>query len=299
MRGDWQIARWLFARVPGADGRRRHNPLPLISRWKIFDNLRRSLVAPSVLLWLAAAWAFVPGSLVWWTLFVVVTLAFPVYAHFAAGVWPRARGIPWTTHLRGVWGDARKNTAQFLVVLTGLAHHAYLNADAVVRTLYRTLVSRRRLLEWVTAAQAEQGRARNLTDMLRFMWPGVAVALAFAALVAALRPTALVVAAPFLLAWVCAPYVMHRLSRRAGAGPQRLTAADTLYARLASRRTWRFFEEFVGAEDNWLPPDNFQEDPRPVIAHRTSPTNIGLLLLGERRRARPRLRGDARTRRAA
>ena len=279
VRGDWQIASRLFARVPGADGRSMRNPLPIISRWKIFDNMRRSLVAPSVLVWLAFVWALVPGRPAWWTLFIVVTLAFPVYANFAAGVSRRARGIPWATHLRGVWGDVRKNTAQFLVVLTSIAHQAYLNADAAARTLYRTLVSRRRLLEWVTAAQAEQGRARNLADMLRFMWPGVAVAFGTAALVAALRPSALVVAAPFLLAWVCAPYIMHLLSRRAEAGPRELSAADARVARLVARRTWRFFEEFVSAEDNWLPPDNFQEDPKPVVAHRTSPTNVGLFLL--------------------
>jgi cyclic beta-1,2-glucan synthetase len=279
VRGDWQIARWLFARVPGADGRSVRNPLPLISRWKIFDNMRRSLVAPSMLLWLAFVWAFVPGRPAWWTLFIIVTLGFPIYANFTAGVSRRARAVAWTSHLRGVWGDAKKNTAQFLVVITGLGHQAYLNADAVVRTLYRTLVSRRRLLEWMTAAQAEQGRARNLADMLRFMWPGVLIAFAAAALVAAVRPSALVVAAPFLLAWACSPYFMHLLSRRAGTGPQKLSVADTRVARLAARRTWRFFEEFVGTEDNWLPPDNFQEDPKPVVAHRTSPTNIGLLLL--------------------
>jgi cyclic beta-1,2-glucan synthetase len=279
VRGDWQIARWLLSRVPGADGRRGRSPLPLIARWKIFDNMRRSMFAPAVLLWLVAVWTFVPGSPAWWTLFVVVTLAFPVYANFAAGFSQRARGIPWATHLRGTGGDARKNTAQLLVVITVLAHQAYLNVDAVVRTLYRTLVSRRRLLEWVTAAQAEQGRARTFADMLRFMWPGVALALEVSALVYTLRPSAFVVGAPFLLAWAFSPYVMHRLSRRAGAGPHKLSAAEARDARLLARRTWRFFEEFVGAEDNWLPPDNFQEDPKPVVAHRTSPTNVGLLLL--------------------
>jgi cyclic beta-1,2-glucan synthetase len=279
VRGDWQIARWLFARAPGPDGRGLPNPLPLISRWKIFDNMRRSLVPPSLLVWLAAVWTFVPGSPAWWMLFVVVALAFPVYMNLGAGVLKRARGIPWSSRLRAAWGDARKNTAQSLVVLMGIAHQAYLNADAVARTLYRTLVARRRLLEWTTAAQAEQGRARNLAGMFRFMWPGVALALAVAALVAALRPSALVTAAPFLVAWACAPFVMHLLSRRAGAGPQVLSAADARDARLAARRTWRFFETFVTAEDNWLPPDNFQEDPKPVVAHRTSPTNVGLLLL--------------------
>ena len=94
-----------------------------------------------------------------------------------------------------------------------------------------------------------------------------------------LRPAALMDASPFLIAWVASPFIAYWVSRRA-VGPKRELAGDELrLARLVARRTWRFFESFVGPEENWLPPDNFQEDPAPVVAHRTSPTNIGLLLL--------------------
>ncbi|MBA2502218.1 MAG: hypothetical protein H0V27_04975 [Pyrinomonadaceae bacterium] len=280
VRGDWQIARWLFPRVPGADGRTLPNLLPLISRWKIFDNLRRSLVAPGVLLWLASVWTFVPGSPLWWTLLLVGALAFPIYAHLTTNLLTHLRGATWASHFWGVWADARTNTVQLLLALVCLAHQAYLKTDAIARTLYRLLISRRRLLEWVTAAQAERGSAQTLTAMLRFIWPSQVIALSVALLVLFARPRALVVAAPFLVAWALTPVVMHRVSRRrAGGRTERLTAIEAQELRLITRRTWRYFEVFVGAEDNWLPPDNFQEDPKPVVAHRTSPTNIGLLLL--------------------
>ena len=279
VRGDWQIAPWLLPRVPGEGGRRLRNPLPLISRWKILDNLRRSLVAPGVLLWLVSVWTLVPGSPLWWTLFVVLALAFPVYAHLATNMMAHPRGVPWTSHVRGLWSDARTNTARLLLALTCVAHQAYLKTDAVARTLYRRLVSRRRLLEWVTATQAEQRSARDFAAMLRFMWPAEPVALAALAAILVARPEALPVAAPLVLAWALSPLVMHRMSRRPAAERKQIDPAQAREARLIARRTWRFFETFVGAEDNWLPPDNFQEDPQPVVAHRTSPTNTGLLLL--------------------
>ncbi|MDQ3586014.1 MAG: hypothetical protein M3407_09610 [Acidobacteriota bacterium] len=279
VRGDWQIAPWLFSRVPGDDGRQLRNSLPLIARWKIFDNLRRSLLAPGILVWLVAVWTFMPGSPLWWTLFAIITLAFPVYAHLTTNMLTHPRGVRWTSHFREIWSEASANTAQVLFAITGIAHQAYLKTDAIARSLYRKLISHRRLLEWIAAAQAEQGSAHSLAAMLRFMWPAVLIALVVGLLVVFTRPEALVVAAPFLLAWALSPLVMHWASRRLVVERQQLDDMQQQEARLVARRTWRFFEEFVSAEDNWLPPDNFQEDPLPVVAHRTSPTNTGLLLL--------------------
>ena len=133
-RGDWQIARWLFPTVPDGSGRRVRNPLPLISRWKILDNLRRSLVAPSMFLWLLAAWTIFPGSALLWSLFVVLTIAFPVYLHVTTSLLIHPRGIPWTSHFWSVWGDIRTNTAQVALSVMLLPHQAYLMADAIVRT---------------------------------------------------------------------------------------------------------------------------------------------------------------------
>jgi len=278
-RGDWQIARWMFPTVPDAQRRDVRNRLPLVGRWKIFDNLRRSLVAPSIVLWLAFAWTFLPGSPLLWSLFVLLTLAFPVYAHVTTSLLLHPRGIPWTSHFWSVWGDTRTSTAQVALTLSLLAHQAYLMCDAVARTLYRKLVSKRRLLEWTTAAQAEAGSAPTLASAFRFMWPVGLMLVAVGVLVFALRPGALPAAAPFLLAWAASPFVAYWVSRRMEAGREELSAADEQEARLIARRTWRFFETFVTQEDQWLPPDNFQEDPKPVVAHRTSPTNVGLLLI--------------------
>jgi cyclic beta-1,2-glucan synthetase len=278
-RGDWQIARWMFPRVPDAHGRTVRNELPLVARWKIFDNLRRSLVAPSVVLWLVFAWAVLPGAPQLWTLFVLLALAFPIYAHVTTSLLLHPRGIPWTSHFWSVWGDVRTNTAQMALTLALLAHQAYLMCDAVVRTLYRKLISHRHLLEWTTAAQAEEGSEDSLAAVFRFMWPTWPVAVACGAFVLALRPGALPVAAPFLAAWAASPLIAYWVSRRGAAEREELDPAGEQEARLIARRTWRFFEAYVGQEDQWLPPDNFQEDPQPAVAHRTSPTNIGLLLL--------------------
>ncbi|MBA3713248.1 MAG: hypothetical protein H0W76_12500 [Pyrinomonadaceae bacterium] len=279
-RGDWQIARWLLPRVPNAHGHTVRNKLPLIARWKIFDNLRRSLVAPGVVLWLAAAWTVWPGSPAWWTLFIVLTLAFPIYAHVTTSLLLHPRGIPWTSHFWSVWGDVGTNTAQIAQTVAFLPHQAYLMLDAVARTLYRKWISHRHLLEWMTAAQTERVSAGNVRSLAHFMWPSVAIAAVITILVIGLHPAALPFAAPFLAAWLLSPLVAFWASQPGSAHQQpALTARDVGGVRLVVRRTWRFFEEFVGAEDHWLPPDNFQEDPHPVIAHRTSPTNIGLLLL--------------------
>jgi cyclic beta-1,2-glucan synthetase len=278
-RGDWQLARWLMPTVRDAHRQRVRNQLPLIARWKIFDNLRRSLVAPMVLLWLVAAWTILPGSSLIWTSFALLVLAFPVYAHVTTSLLIHPRGIPWTSHFWSVWGDVRTNTAQVAVTITFLAHQSYLMTDAIARTVYRKLISHKHLLEWVTAAQAESASKHDRKAYLRFMWPAELLAAITLALILWLKPEALPVAAPFLTAWVLSPIIAHWLSRHVDVEEQVLTERFARESRRVARRIWRFFETFAGQEDNWLPPDNFQEDPQPVIAHRTSPTNIGLHLL--------------------
>ncbi|PYS51900.1 MAG: hypothetical protein DMF68_02890 [Acidobacteria bacterium] len=278
-RGDWQIARWIMPRVRDAEGRRVRNQLPLIARWKIFDNLRRSLAAPALVLWLIASWTILPGSPLIWTLFALLILAFPVYAHVTTSLLIHPRGVPWTSHFWSVWGDVRTNTLQVALTITFLPHQAYLMVDAIARTVYRKLISHKRLLEWVTAAQAEKTSKHDRKAYLRLMWSAEVISLLTLALIFLLRMQALAFAPIFLLAWILSPLIAHWVSRHKAVEVETLSAKDSQRARLAARRTWRFFETFAGEEDNWLPPDNFQEDPKPVVAHRTSPTNIGLLLL--------------------
>ncbi|MEP6743651.1 MAG: glucoamylase family protein [bacterium] len=278
-RGDWQILRWLFLSVPDAERPKRRNTLPLISRWKIFDNLRRSLVAPSLLLWLIACWTIFPGSGVIWSLFVLVTIAFPVYLHVTTSLLIHPRGIPWTSHFWSVWGDVRTNTAQVALSLVLLPHQAYLMTDAILRTIYRKLISRKKLLEWVTAADAERTARNDLGSMFRFMWPAELLTILAVALALIVHPAAFPLAGVLGIAWISSPLIAWWVSKPRPRERKLLSAEDVKLARTVARRTWRFFETFVGPEDNWLPADNFQEDPTPVIAHRTSPTNIGLLLL--------------------
>ena len=278
-RGDWQIAGWLRGSVRDGYGNRRPNTISAISRWKILDNLRRSLLAPGITLLMIAAWTILPGSALWWTLFVLLVLAFPVYSHVTTGLLIHPRGIPWTSHFWSVWGDMRTNTAQIALEIVFLAHQAYLMVDAIVRTAHRKFISHRHLLEWVTAARAEKSSPHDTAAFLRFMWPAEVIAFVALFSVAMVRQHSLPFVLPFVAAWVLSPVIAFYVSRRRTEGAPEFAAKDMRAGRIVARRTWRFFETFVGDEDHWLPPDNFQEDPRPVIAHRTSPTNIGLLLL--------------------
>ena len=279
VRGDWQIARWIFPWVRNASGGPTRNYLPLISRWKILDNLRRSLVPVSIFLWLMAVWTVIPGSPLLWTLFIVIALVFPVYAHLTTNLMTHPKGVPWSRHFRGLWADVSTNTVQALLLVVCIAHRAYLDTDAIIRTLYRQFISRKNLLEWTTAAQTEKENTHGPGSFLRFMWAAMFLAFALFSLVAWFRPESLPVAIPFLSAWFLSPFITYLISRKIRSQDRKLTAGESREARLIARRTWRFFETFVGPEDNWLPPDNYQEDPAPKVEHRTSPTNIGMFLL--------------------
>jgi cyclic beta-1,2-glucan synthetase len=278
-RGDWQIIRWLLPTVPNAEQRKVRNVLPLMARWKILDNLRRSLVSPSLFLWIVASCALFPGSSLLWSLFVFLVIAFPVYLHVTTGLLMHPRGIPWTSHFWSLWGDFRTNSAQIALSFVFLAHQAWLMCDAIVRALYRQVISRRNLLEWVSAAEAEKSVRNEVGSFVRFMLPALVLTLIALGLTMRLKPAGLPVMGTLFVVWMLSPFIAYFVSRPRAAERKLLSADDSAFVRLIARRIWRFFETFVGAEDNWLPPDNYQEDPAPIVAHRTSPTNIGLLLL--------------------
>ncbi|PWT93836.1 MAG: hypothetical protein C5B55_03765, partial [Blastocatellia bacterium] len=277
-RGDWQLLRWLLPTIPDSNRRSVRNHLPLIARWKIFDNLRRSLVAPTVFLWMLASCTIFPGSALRWNLLVLLTIAFPVYLHATTGLLSHPRGVHWSSHFWTIWGDLGTNTAQVALAFIVLPHQAYLMSDAIVRTLYR-LVSRKRLLQWVSAAETERSAKQDLGTAVGFLLPAEILTLLALVLTLQVKPGALIVLAGPAILWFLSPLMAYVLSKPQSPKRKLLDANDVEFARAVARRTWRFFETFVGTEDNWLPPDNFQEDPEPVIAHRTSPTNIGLLFL--------------------
>ena len=277
-RGDWQLLPWLLGRRDRA--RSRGGGVPLIGRWKMLDNLRRSVSAPAGLLALFVGWMLPWPASLWWTGMIVLSIATPALLPVLAAVIPRSRGVELRSHFRALRGDAGLACLQVALLLCFLPHQSWLMTDAIVRTLYRMAISRRHLLEWVTAAQIQQRTRPGLRAIYAHMGGGIALAMLFACGVALLALPGWPLAVPLVLLWLAAPAIARRISLSpAVAGRVALGAADRAALRLVARRTWRYFESFVGAADHHLPPDNFQEDPRPVTAHRTSPTNIGLYLL--------------------
>jgi cyclic beta-1,2-glucan synthetase len=285
-RGDWQLLPWLLPRVPSAHGRRR-NPLTAVGRWKVFDNLRRSLLPPALLLLLAAGWWLLPGSAWVWTLAALLVPAFPLLTQLAALLrgWSIRRS--WMPYWRGSWGDLRDTLARVLFNIAVLPHQAFLMTDAIVRTLTRLLLTRRRLLEWETAWDTERRLGCDFRSFLRVMWFAPAVSIVLGALVfrSSLipQPSSLIpswwAALPLLLAWFVSPAMAWLVSQPARPADKPLTPDERRALRRIACRTWSFFERFVGPEDNWLPPDNFQELSGKGVAHRTSPSNEGLFLL--------------------
>ena len=244
------------------------------------DNLRRTMSAPLSLATLVAAWTLPSVSTGPWTAFVLASMIVPAALPVLAGLLPRRQGISKRSHLRAVGSDVALAAAQVGFDVTLLAHQAWLMVDAIVRTLARLYVTRRNLLEWKTAAQAKAGHDLDLPRFFWHMTGGVAIAAATAVLVLSVKPGAIWIAAPFVILWLLSPLVARWVSLPPPeSAAEQLSAADVGALRLTARRTWRYFETFVGPEDNGLPPDNYQDDPRPVVAHRTSPTNIGMYLL--------------------
>ncbi len=279
-RGDWQLLPWILGRgdaAPAAPGRR---ALTLISLWKMLDNLRRTLSALATIVALLVGWLLPATAGLLWTGYIVLMIALPAFLPVIAGLLPAHSGITWRSHWHAVREDISLALLRTGFVVTFLAHQAWWTTDAICRTLYRLFLSHRDLLQWVTAAQDSQAATQGIRGAYRRMSGGVACALIAAALVADVRPGMWRLAAPFLALWLASPALAVWLSLPpAIAGRLSPGDPDRNTLRLIARRTWRYFEEFVTAEDNALPPDNFQQDPRAVLAHRTSPTNIGLYLL--------------------
>ena len=279
IRGDWQIAQWLLPRVPGPGGNRIANPLSALSQWKILDNLRRSLVAPALLLMMLGGWLFFPGFGILGVLIVLGIAVLPGLLSALVDLFRKPADLPLVMHVSSVCGACLKQLCQAAVCLAFLPHDAYVSMDAVVRTLFRLLVTHRRLLEWRTSNEAEGAPPAGLGGFVAMMWVAPALALAGGFLLFRLQPPLWRDALPILGLWLAAPGLAWWLSLPIAARIPKLTEDHLVFLRRTTRRTWHFFETFVNADENWLPPDNIQEIPDPRIASRTSPTNMGLALL--------------------
>jgi cellobiose phosphorylase len=279
IRGDWQIARWLLPRVAGPDGVRVRNPLSLLSRWKLCDNLRRSLFPIALMLLATAVWLLLPEHCLLGLLLVPVIIALPTALASAAGIVRKPAEMPWRLHLNGQVAHCGRQAGQVALVIAFLPHDAWLSLDAIMRTLYRLMISHKRLLEWQTSSETEKTTVTHLAGMYAAMWSAPAAALGVAAFLWQVGSPQLPWVSPILAAWGAAPWISWWISRTHAPATPNLTENQRVFLRRTARKTWSFFETFVTEEENWLPPDNFQEIPVPVIASRTSPTNMGMALL--------------------
>lgn len=282
VRGDWQLLPWLLPFVPVVGGRAAKNPLSLIDRWKIFENLRRSLFFPLLFAFLIASWLMAPSVLIVWTLLGVFAPA----AYLLVGMASHVVGGFRHPQRLGLWkslsGFSLIHVQRWMLSVSFTCHLAVVTADAVVRTLTRMFITHHRLLEWVsfssTSALVQEDSTRKI--FWHEMWLSTFMATAALVLIAILRPEALVYAAPVLLLWIMAPELARWLSAPpADVEPAELDEESQADLRELAFRTWHFFETFVGPNSHWLPPDNFQESPRGEVAQRTSPTNIAMMFL--------------------
>lgn len=280
VRGDWQTLPWLFPLVRTTEeGRTTRNPLSPLHRWKILDNLRRSLLPFAMVLFMALSWRLLPDDVWAWPLVVTGLVLFPVYFGFIDALLFRPIAVSYGTRLRSASRDFARDSARMVLTIAVLPHEAWYLVDAIIRALWRMFVSRKLLLEWETAADVERRSGSDLSSFVRKMWKSSVAGVLL--LVAGTAPSLprMAAAVPLALLWLAGPWLAWRASLVLERERAELNPQERLELRLHARRTWRFYETFVTQHTHWLAPDNFQEDPGGVVAMRTSPTNIGLQLL--------------------
>jgi cyclic beta-1,2-glucan synthetase len=280
-RGDWQIARWLFATVPTASGGTARNVLPVYSRWKVLDNLRRSLIPPALLVFLAFAWTLAPGSPGVWMLFALLAVGLPALFELADAALARLKGVSVVAYFAVQRPRIIGLGLRLSLTIAFLADEATALVDAIVRTLHRLGVTHRGLLEWEPAAAAGRRLRAERQHTYLVMWPGLSVALALVALTLVAQPDRLRWALPVAILWMAAPELAYLTGRPRRHLDEQLLPLDERYVRRSALRCWSFFEDFVTPVHHHLIPDNYQEDRDPPLASRTSPTNMGLQLLAD------------------
>ncbi|WP_018169925.1 GH36-type glycosyl hydrolase domain-containing protein [Thioalkalivibrio sp. ALMg9] len=287
IRGDWQLAGWLRPRVPGPPGPdgsmgpRQPNPLSALSRWKLFDNLRRSLVAPALVLLLAGGWLLGPAWL--WTLLVVAVVLLPTLLSSIIELIDKPTGRDWAPHLNLTGRSTGRPLLLALLTLAFLPYDARISVGAILHSGIRMLYTRSGLLLWYLPSYARRNARQTPAGFFREMAsaPGLAVVLGVLLALTGSPAAVWLAAAPILLLWLVSPVIGWWISRPLSVSTPDLSADQRAFLRAVARRTWRYFLDFVGPEDHWLPPDNFQESPASAIATRTSPTNMGMALLAD------------------
>jgi hypothetical protein len=276
VRGDWQIVFWLLPRVPDFFGKMERNPLSIISRWKILDNLRRSLTEIATFVMLLSAWLLFPGKALYWTLVTLGVMALPTYAPFALSILRAGRALLTPGFWRSLGGDFAVSQANLFLRIACLCHQSLVAVDAVVRAIVRMTMTHERLLEWETAEDAEsRSQKKSLIETYLEITPWLSFLVGL--FLAVDRPESFLVALPLLALWGVSKPLVQWLGLPSRAEDTRLDAKDEGLLRQAALRTWRLFREYSTAEENWLVPDTVQE-PASLIVHRISTTNLGLLM---------------------
>jgi len=274
-RGDWQIARWLKARVRNAKGKRIRNTLSAISRWKIFDNLRRSLLDVALMIMIVAAFFVMPNLAIWWVILPFVALSSSLL--ISTIDWVAASGYKYSGvmyHSTIIHGF-KAVLYQLGLQLSFLPHRAYSTMDCVIRVFFRSRISKRKMLEWTTAEQSERINKNGMSSYFGKMWFNVVAGLALIFFAQSMLIFAYILG----FMWIFAPAIAYAISLPTKVATLEISATDKEFLRENAARMWRYFDDLVTARDNYLPPDNFQESPPNGIAHRTSPTNIGMYLI--------------------
>ena len=279
IRGDWQLTGWLRSTVLDSENHRVSNPLSLLSKMKLMDNLRRSIVPAAFLIILALSWTILAFDPHW--IFIILGLfILPDLVNIVLELIRKPSNILFSQHVLNIYQGLRHRSAQLIFSLACLPYEAYYSVTAILRTGWRMLISKRNLLEWVPSNQAERYESDSVTHWLLTMWIGPVLAFAVTILLASQeRFESLLLASPLLVLWFVSPVFASWLSKKVPKEEPKLDAKQIRFLHAMSRKTWDFFDTFMTAENHWLPPDNYQELPVEVLARRTSPTNIGLSLL--------------------
>jgi cellobiose phosphorylase len=278
IRGDWQIIRWVFPFIRGLDGHLHKNPVSGLSRLKIFDNLRRSLVQFALMLMLLTGWT-IPGQLWFWTLTVIGIIFIPSILSSFINAIKKPDDLLWRQHILEVVNSAGRRFSESFFLFICMPYEASYSLNAIVCTLWRMLITHKNLLEWNTADGSGGDTNSSIADSYRAMKITVLIAGSAGSYLYFHSPDVLLLMWPILGLWLLSPLIVWWISRPFIHKKTEISEEQRKFLLTLSRKTWAFFETFVGPEDNWLPPDNFQEIPAEVIAHRTSPTNIGFALL--------------------
>ncbi len=271
IRGDWQIASWLFPYVKNESGKKVNNPLSLLSKWKIFDNLRRS-ITPFFNLLLLVLGSTIPAMLAF------SSLMLPVVFSILDSLLQKSFFHLGEKRSANIIYGIRSALYQASLSIAFLAHTAYVGVSAAITGLYRSF-THRRTLEWVTAADAELSRRHSLSASFSYMLPSFLLGLVL--LLLCLLGAFPAGGMQLLLAviWIFAPVLSYISGLVSSPQSVTLPKKETAFLEETATRIWRYFRDYMTEEDHFLPPDNVQIKPYKGVAHRTSPTNIGLGML--------------------